>query len=270
MLQRRPKNLRLNEYERNMMRAACRFNAQLHDFLRTQIRPGLTTREIDRLVYKYTRDHGHVPAPLGYRGQKGAFPASCCTSVNDVICHGIPGDYILRDGDIINVDCTTIVNGWHGDSSETYIVGAPSDTARKVVQAAHDAMWLAIRAIKPNSRISEIGDAIVAHAHSLGYSVVEEYVGHGVGRQFHQPPTIPHAPTDESRRQKLEVGTCFTIEPMINTGVKDAMSSKRDGWTVRTKDGGLSAQFEHSVLMTETGPEVLTLTKNGPQEGHVF
>jgi methionyl aminopeptidase len=264
------RRLLLTTPERQGMREACRFNAQLMDEVRVIIRPGVTTGEIDKLVETYTRDHGHVPASLGYHGQAGAFPASCCTSVNDVICHGIPGPYALQEGDIVNVDLTSIVNGWHGDSSETFIIGTPSDLARRVVQCAFDCLWLGIDNLKPNCRVSDIGDPIVRHSRKLGFSVVEEYVGHGVGRNFHQPPTIPHVPTPEARRQRLEPGLVFTVEPMINTGVKDSVQSKRDGWTVRTKDGGLSAQFEHTVLMTEHGPEPMTITKNGPQRGHKF
>lgn len=260
----------LEPNERGGMREAGRFNAQLMDHIRTIIRPGITTREIDRQVYKFTRDHGHQPATLGYKGQKGNYPASCCTSVNDVVCHGIPGDYLLREGDILNVDVTSIVDGWHGDSSETFMVGQVSDEARKLVQCTHDCLWKAIRALSPGCRVSVIGDAITDYAHAQGYGVVEEYVGHGLGRKFHQPPTVPHVATDESRRTKILPGTCFTVEPMINAGTKDTLQSRRDGWTVRTKDGKLSAQFEHTILMTETGPEVLTLTQHGPQEGEKF
>jgi methionyl aminopeptidase len=270
MLYNTRRRLRLTEAERDQMRAACRFNAQLMDVVRDFIKPGVTTGQIDQLVESYTRDHGHVPSQKGYPGQKGPFPFSCCTSVNDVICHGLPGEYVLQEGDIMNVDLTSLVNGWHGDSSETFIIGVPSDLARRVVQCAFDCLWLAIDNIRPNCRVSDIGDPIVRHARKHGFSVVEEYVGHGLGRQFHQPPTIPHNPTPESRRQRIEPGICFTIEPMINTGGKETVQNKRDGWTVRTKDGGLSAQFEHTILMTETGPEPMTLTKNGPQKGHRF
>jgi methionyl aminopeptidase len=270
MLYNARRRLKLNETERQGMREACRFNAQLMDELRKIVQPGVTTGQIDDLVYKYTRDHGHTPACLGYPGPKGAFPKSCCTSINDVICHGIPGDYALREGDIVNIDITSVVNGWYGDQSETFLIGEASELARRVTQCSFDCLWLAIDAIKPNGRISDIGEAIVRHARRQGFSVVQEYVGHGLGRQFHQPPTIPHDPTPESRRQRLEPGVCFTIEPMINTGTRETILSKRDGWTVRTKDGGLSAQFEHTILMTETGPEVLTLTKCGPQKGERF
>lgn len=270
MLYNTRRRLRLTEAERQEMRAACRFNAELMDVVRDFIKPGVTTGQIDQLAETYTRDRGHVPSQKGYPGQKGPFPYSCCTSVNDVICHGLPGDYVLKEGDIINVDLTSFVGGWHGDSSETFILGMPSDLARRVVQCAFDCLWLAIDNVRPNGRVSDIGDPIVRNARKHGFTVVEEYVGHGLGRQFHQPPTVPHNPTPESRRQRIEPGVCFTIEPMINTGTKETVQNKRDGWTVRTKDGGLSAQFEHTILMTETGPEVLTLTKKGPQKGHKF
>ena len=252
------------------MRKAGRFNSQLIDFIRPHVRMGQTTNEIDRLVHQYTVDHGHRPAPLGYQGEKGPYPKSCCTSINDVICHGIPSDYELRDGDIVNVDVTSIVDGWHGDQSETFLIGNVSDEARKVTQCAFDGLYLAIEAIGPGSMISEIGEVIVAEAEKYGFSVIDKYVGHGLGRRFHQKPNIPHVPTAASRRQRLEPGICFTIEPMINVGTSDSTCDAHDGWTVRTKDGSYSAQFEHTILMTEEGPEVLTLTKSGPQKGHQF
>jgi methionyl aminopeptidase len=265
--------LRLNDYERDMMRKACRFNARLMDHVRPYIKPGVTTGEIDRLVHDFTLQHNCRPACLGYPGKKRPYPKSCCTSINDIICHGIPGRTVLREGDIMNLDITSVVEGWHGDSSETFIVGDPaaaSQEARDVVQCAFDCMWLAIGAIRPGCRVSDIGEAIVAEAENRGMSVVEEFVGHGVGRAFHQKPSIPHAPTRQARQERLEPGLCFTIEPMINTGSRYTKEDKKDGWTVRTKDGGLSAQFEHTILMTESGPEVLTLSKHGPPKGHRF
>lgn len=260
------KKLRLGRYERDAMRAAGQFNARLMDALRPLVVPGATTARIDRFVHEFTRDHGHVPAPLGYQG----FPRSCCTSVNEVICHGIPGDYVLREGDLVNVDITSKVDGWHGDQSETFLVGQVSDEARGVTQCAFDCLQLAIAAIKPWGRISDIGDAIVQEARRYGYGVVEDYIGHGLGRDFHQKPNIPHVPTRQARAERIEPGVCFTIEPMINGGTHETVLDKRDGWTVRTKDGRLSAQFEHTLLMTETGPEVLTATRLGPQPGHRF
>lgn len=255
------------------MRKAGRFNGKLMDAIRPLMIPGTTTGEIDRFVYDYTLSHGHRPAQLGYVVDRKPFPNSCCTSVNDVICHGIPGGLVLREGDIINVDLTTVVEGWYGDSSETFIIGEPakvSPEAKAVTQCAFDCLHLAIKAIRPNCRVSDIGEVIVAEAERRGFSVVEEYVGHGVGRQFHQKPSIPHAPNRQARQERLEPGLCFTIEPMINTGSRYTVKDKKDGWTVRSKDGGLSAQFEHTVLMTESGPEILTLTKHGPQRGHKF
>ncbi|MCA9127209.1 MAG: type I methionyl aminopeptidase [Planctomycetales bacterium] len=260
------RKLLLGHDARQRMRAAGRFNAQLMDYLRGFIKPGITTQEIDDLVVKYTADHGHTCATLGYLG----FPKSCCTSINEVICHGIPKNETLVDGDIVNVDITSIVDGWHGDQSETFIIGEASDAARAVTQAAFDCLYLAIEALTPGCTVNAIGDAIVAEAHSRGFSVVREYVGHGLGQAFHQPPNIPHFPDRKSRQQRLLPGMCFTIEPMINEGTRFTRPDKRDGWTVRTRDGKLSAQFEHTILMTEDGPEILTLTELGPKRGHQF
>lgn len=236
------------------------------DYVRGFIKPGITTNEIDSLVHDFTISAGHIPATKGYLG----YPRSCCTSVNEVICHGIPSDYRLKEGDIVNVDITSIVDGWHGDQSETFLVGEVSDEARGVTQCAFDCMHAAIAAIKPECTVSEIGEAVVALAHSRGFSVVKEYVGHGLGRRFHQYPNIPHVPDHRSRQERLMPGLCFTIEPMINQKSRFTALDKRDNWTVRTRDGGLSAQFEHTILMSEEGPEILTLTEKGPQAGHRF
>lgn len=260
------RKLKLNIAEREAMRRAGRFNAQLMDYIRDFVRAGISTDEIDRLVSEYSKSHGHTPAPHNYQG----FPKSCCTSVNDVICHGIPGPYVLKEGDIINVDVTTIVGGWHGDQSETFLIGTVSDEARGVTQCALNALYLAIDAIKPGGRISDIGDAIVKEAQRWGYSVVHEYIGHGLGRRFHQEPNIPHFPTPRSRSERIEPGVCFTIEPMINAGARYTVMDPVDGWTVRTRDGRLSAQFEHTILMTESGPEILTLTASGPKPDFKF
>ncbi len=258
--------LQLTETERDGMRAAGRFNAELLDYVRPHIKAGITTGEIDDLVADYTKSHGHIPAPLNYQN----FPKSCCTSVNDVICHGIPGHYKLQEGDIVNVDVTTIVDGWHGDQSETFLIGDVSDRARAVTQCSFDGLYAAIDAISPGCPVWEIGHAIVSHAKAQRFSVVREYVGHGLGRRFHQDPSIPHFPTAESKKEFLLPGMCFTIEPMINEGSRYTKLDKRDGWTVRTRDRKLSAQFEHTILMTEDGPEILTLTQDGPRPGHQF
>ncbi len=260
------RNLLLSEVERDAMRRAGSFNAELLDFVRPHVKEGTTTAEIDRLIHDYTRQHGHELACLGYQG----YPKSCCTSINEVVCHGIPSDYVLQNGDIINVDLTSIVDGWFGDQSETFLIGNPSDEAIRVTQASFDCLYLAIDAIGPGSRVSEIGRTIVKHAQEQGFSVVREYVGHGIGRRFHQDPSIPHYPNRQSYADRLEPGMCFTIEPMINVGTRHTVLDRKDGWTVRTKDAKLSAQFEHTVLMTENGPEILTLTRNGPTKSHRF
>ena len=263
--------LQLTELERVKMRAACQFNAELMDAVRPLMKEGITTEEVDRFVYEYTKDHGHTPACLGYKIPSAPpFPKSCCTSVNEVVCHGIPGDVILKSGDIVNLDLTTIVNGWFGDQSETFLIGDCGKDAVRVTQAAFDCLHKGIDALRPGCQVAVIGKAIVAEASRRRMSVVQEFVGHGIGRRFHQEPSVPHYPTPQSRRDYLLPGMCFTIEPMINLGTHETVLDRRDKWTVRTKDGKLTAQFEHTIMMTETGPEIMTLTKNGPQKGHKF
>jgi methionyl aminopeptidase len=263
----RPKReLFLIDFEREAMRAAGQFNAQLMDFIRPQVKAGVTTGEIDRLIHEYTLDHRHKPACLGYQG----FPKSCCTSVNEVVCHGIPGEYVLQEGDIVNIDITSIVDGWLGDQSETILIGEVDEEVKHVTQCALDCLYLGIDVLKPGCRVSEIGRAITAEAHRFGYGVVREYVGHGIGRRFHQEPSIPHYPNRQAHIDRLFPGMCFTIEPMINAGSRETILDRDDGWTVRTKDGKVSAQFEHTILMGEESAEILTLTKNGPQPGHLF
>ena len=273
MIRRRPK-LRLTDADRDMMRQAGHFNARLIDEVRPHIQPGVKTNAIDKIVYDFTMDHGHVPACLGYPGETQPFPKSCCISINDVICHGIPGNYELRSGDIANVDLTTIVHGWHGDQSETFLVGgrdAVADEAVSIVQCAFDCLHLAIDALTPGCTVSVIGQSIVNYvSKNFGYGIVDKYVGHGIGQKFHQRPNVPHVPTRQSRQERLHPGMCFTIEPMINGGTAKSVCDPKDGWTVRTIDRKVSAQFEHTILMTEQGPEVLTLTENGPQAGHTF
>ena len=269
---RRKAQYRLSQAQRNKMREAGRFNAQVLDFVRPHIHQGVTTGEIDKLVHDYTRDHGHTPACLGYPGDKYPFPKSCCISINDVICHGIPGDYVLKNGDIVNLDLTSVVNGWHGDQSETFLIGDVHQEARMVTQCAFDTLYLAIDAIEAGCPISNIGHAIVDHVaqNYAGFGVVDKYIGHGIGRKFHQPPNIPHVPTRAAWQERLYDGMCFTIEPMINGGTARSVSDMTDGWTVRTADGKVSAQFEHTILMTEEGPEILTMTQLGPKPGHSF
>ncbi len=270
MIRKTPR-IRLTKTERQAMRRAARFNALLMDHVRPFVKAGTRTEELDRIVYEYTMSHGHTPACLNYPGDTAAFPKSCCISVNEVVCHGIPSQYELRPGDIVNIDLTTIVDGWHGDQSETFIIGQASDDARRVTQCAFDCLYLAINALTPGCRVAVIGETIVSFVRkNFKFGVVDKYVGHGIGQAFHQRPNIPHVPTQQSRRDRLEPGMCFTIEPMINLGTHRTVMHAEDGWTVRTADGKLSAQFEHTILMNEDGPEILTQTKHGPQPGHQF
>ncbi|MGE3165755.1 MAG: methionyl aminopeptidase [Planctomycetota bacterium] len=256
----------LGPAEREAMRAAGRFNAELLDFLRPHVRAGVTTYELDRLAHDYTVQHGHRPACLGYKG----YPKTICTSVNEVVCHGIPDHRVLAAGDIVNVDVTTIVAGWHGDQSETFIIGVAAPEARRVVQCAFDALYLAIDALTPGCSVNEIGRAVERRAGEDAFAVVYEYQGHGIGRHFHQPPNIVHCVDPSQESVRLVPGVCFTVEPMINVGRAKTVLDRDDKWTVRTIDGMLSAQFEHTVLMTEEGPEILTWTAHGPRPGHQF
>ncbi len=263
-----------NQEEREGLRAAGRFNAELMDHIRPLVQPGASTLELDGEIFTFTKDHGHTPACLGYAGPSGAppYPNSSCISINEVVCHGVPSERRLKEGDIVNVDITSIVNGWHGDQSETFMVGAVGAEARRLVQTTFDALWVGIRAIKPFGYVRDIGAAIYKYARDRNFEVVRDYQGHGIGRQFHQEPGVPHFwfPRSKAGSQVIRPGMCFTIEPMLNQGTWKTVADKFDGWTVRTLDNKLSAQFEHTILMTENGPEPLTVTKNGPQEGHKF
>lgn len=259
--------LYLTPEERAGLRAASRFNAELMDHLRPHVQPGTTTDQLDKLAYEFTVGHGHRPACLGYKG----YPKTICTSINEVVCHGIPDSTPLRAGDIVNVDLTSIVDGWYGDSSETFLIGDVSGDARRLVQVTFDALYVGIEAAQPFARLVDIGRAIERYARAHRVEVVQEYQGHGIGREFHQEPGVPHyVPQRNQSQVVLEPGMCFTIEPMLNAGTWRTFVDSRDNWTVRTMDLSLSAQFEHTVLITETGPEVLTTTKLGPQPGHVF
>jgi len=222
------------------------------------IAAGVSTEDINTFVHKDTLERGATPAPLNYKG----FPKSVCTSINEVVCHGIPSPlHILREGDIINVDVTHIYKGFHGDTSATFYVGTPSETAKLVTEVARRSLELGIEQVKPGGRIGDIGAAIEEFAHAHDTSVVRDFVGHGIGRTFHAEPQVPHY-GQRGRGPRLRPGMIFTIEPMINSGTADC-EILDDGWTAVTKDGGLSAQFEHTILVTETGHEVLT-ARSGP------
>jgi len=236
------------------MRQAGRLAAALLDHLEPMVKPGVSTLELNDEAERWTQAHGARSAPLGYNG----FPKSICTSVNEVICHGIPNaKQILQDGDIINIDVTPIVEGYHGDTSRTFFVGTPSPVAKKLVEVTEECLRRAIATVKPGSRIGDIGAAIQEYAEGEGFSVVRDFVGHGVNTVFHTAPQIPHYGT-RGKGKKLRSGMVFTIEPMINEGTWEAQVLE-DGWTAITKDGKLSAQFEHTIAVTDQGVDILTL-----------
>ena len=216
------------------------------------IKPGISTDDIDKLCYEFISDHGAYSAPLFYRG----FPKSCCTSVNHVVCHGIPSDKILKEGDIINVDVTAYKNGWHGDTSRMFEVGEISVKAKKLIEITYESMMKAIRILKENVQLGDIGSTIQQYAEAQGCSVVKDFCGHGIGQSFHKEPTILHY-GKKATGEKIKSGMIFTIEPMINLGDYQ-IKTLNDGWTAVTKDKSLSAQFEHTVGITKDGCEVFT------------
>ncbi|HXZ53799.1 MAG TPA: type I methionyl aminopeptidase [Burkholderiales bacterium] len=246
------------------MRIAGRLAAEVLDFVAPHVRAGVTTAELDRLCHDYMVNvQDSVPAPLNYAppGYK-PYPKSICTSVNHQVCHGIPGDKVLKNGDILNIDVTVIKNGFHGDSSRMFAVGEPSVQARRLMQITYECMWRGIAQVRPGARLGDLGAAIQAHAEGHGYSVVREFCGHGIGRKFHEEPQVLHYGRPGTGLV-LEPGMTFTVEPMINAG-KAAIRELADGWTIVTKDHSLSAQWEHTVLVTQEGYEVLTVSANTP------
>ncbi|MBX7194808.1 MAG: type I methionyl aminopeptidase [Sandaracinaceae bacterium] len=244
------------------MRASCALAADCLVMVGERIAPGMATEEIDRLVHQWIVGHDAYPSPLNYRpsGAGRPYPKSVCTSVNEVVCHGIPSKRVLKSGDIVNVDVTTYFQGYHGDTSATFYVGEPSDEAKHLVETCRLALEAGIAQVKHDGRIFDIGAAIQEYAEKRGCSVVRDYVGHGVGREFHMPPQIPHyrpEPGTNLKNMRLRAGMVFTIEPMINVGTWET-ELLEDDWTVVTADRKLSAQFEHTVLVTRSGCEVLT------------
>ncbi|WP_374420640.1 type I methionyl aminopeptidase [Novosphingobium arvoryzae] len=239
------------------MRKAGRLAAEILDALVDHVRPGVTTGELDDIVREMTLAGGAIPATLGYRG----YAHSCCTSINNVICHGIPGDKVLRDGDIINIDVTPLLDGWHGDSSRMYLVGDVPLKARRLVEVTYECLMIGIEHARPGARLGDIGAAIQAHAEKHRYGVVREFCGHGLGRLFHDAPEVVHA-ARAGTGPELKPGMFFTIEPMINLG-KPGVKMLEDGWTAVTRDRSLSAQFEHSLGITEDGCEIFTLSPAG-------
>ena len=246
------------------MRLAGRLASEVLDFVAPHVKPGVTTGELDRLCHDYmTNVQKTIPAPLNYAppGYR-PFPKAICTSVNHQVCHGIPGDKALKNGDVLNIDVTVIKDGFHGDTSRMYFVGEPSIAARRLSDVTSDCMWLGISQVRPGATIGDIGHAIQVHAEKNGYSVVREFCGHGIGRKFHEEPQILHY-GKPGTLEPLTTGMIFTVEPMINAGRRE-IKELADGWTIVTKDHSLSAQWEHTVLVTESGYEVLTLSAGSP------
>jgi len=235
------------------MRVVGRMAAETLLVVGEKLRAGMTTEDINTLVHDDTLKRGGFPAPLNYRG----FPKSVCTSINDVVCHGIPGPEVLRDGDIVNVDVTTIYEGFHGDTSATFYIGTPSPEARLVVETSRKALEIGMSVVREGARLGDIGAAIQEFVEAQGCSVVRDYVGHGIGRKFHDDPQVKHY-GKRGVGERLKAGMIFTIEPMVNSGAFEVHADPVDKWTVRTVDGSLSAQFEHTCLVTKNGVEVLT------------
>ena len=246
------------------MRVAGRLAAEVLDFIAPHVKPGVTTGHLDKLCHDYMVDvQGTVPAPLDYcpPGHR-PYPQSICTSVNHQVCHGIPGDKVLRAGDIVNIDITVIKDGFHGDTSRMFLVGEPPIQARRLCEVTYECMWKGIAQVRPGARLGDIGHAIQRHAESHGFSVVREFCGHGIGRVLHEEPQVLHY-GKPGTLDELVPGMTFTIEPMINAGRRD-IKELGDGWTIVTKDHSLSAQWEHTVLVTGDGYEVLTLSAGSP------
>jgi methionyl aminopeptidase len=239
--------------EIELMRKVCQLAAETLLVAGDQIRPGMTTADIDRIVHEHTLSQGARPAPLHYKG----FPKSVCTSINDVVCHGIPDATVLRNGDIVNVDVTHVYEGFHGDTSATFYIGTPSPQARHVTEVARKALDMGVAEVKEGARLGDIGAAIQEYVEAQGCSVVRDFVGHGIGRKFHDAPQVKHY-GKRGTGERLRAGMTFTIEPMVNLGGWEVEVDQGDKWTVRTADGSLSAQFEHTVLVTRAGVEILT------------
>ncbi len=248
------------------MRVACRLASEVLDYITPFVKAGVSTGELDRLCHAYMRDvQGTVPAPLNYAPPGyPPFPGAICTSVNDVICHGIPDDKkILKNGDAVNLDITVITpEGYYGDTSRMFIAGEGSILAKRLVQVTYECMWKGIAVVRPGARLGDIGHVIQQHAEAAGYSVVREYCGHGIGKVFHEDPQILHYGRPGTGLE-LKAGMIFTIEPMINAGKRD-IRTMPDQWTVKTRDRSLSAQWEHTILVTETGYDVLTVSAHTP------
>jgi methionyl aminopeptidase len=240
------------------MRIAGKLAADVLTMIEPHVKAGITTNELDQICHDYiVNDQQAIPAPLNYHG----FPKSICTSVNHVICHGIPADKKLKDGDIVNIDITVIKDEYHGDTSKMFYIGNASILAKRLCENAREAMLIGIDLVKPGIQLGDIGSAIQKHAEAQSFSIVQEYCGHGIGKVFHEEPQVLHY-GKPGTGLTLEAGMTFTIEPMVNAGKRHIRHHKSDGWTVYTKDRSLSAQWEHTILVTETGHEILTLRED--------
>ena len=249
-----PRSILYSAEEIEKLRAAGALNHAILDMIASEVKEGVSTEHLDNLVREFTYDHHGIPACLDYEG----FPKSCCTSINEVVCHGIPHpDQILKDGDIINIDCTTILNGYYGDSSRMYSVGNVPENAKKLVDVAKECLEIGLKQVKPYGRLNDIGDAIEPYANEHGCSIVRDLCGHGIGREFHDEPEVVHYAQPRQKGVLMVPGMVFTIEPMVNEGTWKC-KFLRDGWTVITADKKLSAQWEHTLVVTETGYEILT------------
>ena len=253
-----------NKEDIEKMRVAGKLASEVLDYITNFVKPNTTTKEIDRLCHEYMVDiQKTVPAPLNYAPPGHTpYPKSICTSVNNQICHGIPGEKILKKGDVVNIDITVIKDGYHGDTSRMFYVGEPSIQAKRLCEITYESMWLGIKQVKPGNYLGDIGFAIQNYAEKNGFSVVREFCGHGIGKVFHEDPQVLHY-GNKGQGLKLETGMVFTIEPMINAGKKD-IKMLSDGWTVVTKDRSLSAQWEHTILVTEESYEVMTISNGTP------
>jgi len=253
-----------NEDDIRKMRVAGKLAAEVLDFITPHVQPGVTTEEIDRLCHDYMVNvQDTVPAPLNYAPPGHApYPKSICTSINNQICHGIPSDRVLKKGDVVNIDITVIKDGYHGDTSRMFYVGEPSIQAKRLCEITYQSMWKGIREVRPGARLGDIGFSIQQFAESHGFSIVREFCGHGIGKVFHEEPQVLHY-GKKGTGLELKEGMTFTIEPMVNAGKKD-IRMMPDGWTVVTKDRSLSAQWEHTILVTKDGYEVLTVSEHTP------
>ncbi len=254
-----------NKEDIQKMRVAGKLASEVLDYITNFVVPNVTTEELDRLCHDYMiNNQNTIPAPLNYCPPGHTpYPKSICTSVNNQICHGIPGPKVLKKGDVVNIDITVIKDGYHGDTSRMFYVGEPSIQAKRLCEITYESMWLGIKQVRPGNFLGDIGFAIQSYAEKNGYSVVREFCGHGIGQVFHEDPQVLHY-GHPGQGMKLQAGMIFTIEPMINAGKKD-IKMLSDGWTVVTKDRSLSAQWEHTVLVTENSYEVLTVSSGTPK-----